>query len=294
MKNLYLSVLLLLLASAVLAQDYKGIWTGHLRAEVYDATVLNMQYILHIKDQNQNIINGKAYVYRNKPLKAEGALDFIGVFKGSELKIKELKILYSRIPADTSRFLCIKDLELTLSPDKGIDNLNGTFTGAGENTLPCYPGKAYLQRFNKDNQDEIPAQLLTTLLLDDRDPNVFMQTKLARPIVIDVTNNVIELEIGDYLREDGDIISVYHNRRLFIKNLPIVNKKSVHTLRLNRDTELHEIILYAENLGRIPPNTSTLKVFDGAKEHQVQITANKEVSAVVYLRYSPAQKSPAQ
>lgn len=294
MKNLFLLFIFLLSGSTILAQDFKGIWTGHLRAEVYDATVLNMNYILHVKDQNQNIINGKAYLYRNNPLKAEGALDFIGVFKGSELKIKELKILYSRIPADTARFLCIKDLELTLSQEKGLDNLKGTFTGAGENTLPCYPGKAYLQRFNSDNQDEIPQQLLTNILLDDRDPNVFMQTKLARPIVLEVTNNVIELEIGDYLREDGDIISVYHNRRQFIKNLPIVNKKSTHTLRLNRDTELHEIILYAENLGRIPPNTSTLKVFDGTKEHLIQITSSKEVSAVVYLRYNPTQKSPSQ
>jgi hypothetical protein len=253
-----------------------------------------MQYILHVKDQNQNIINGKAYLYRENPLKAEGALDFIGVVKGSELKIKELKILYSKIPADTARFLCIKDLELTLSQEKGLDNLNGTFTGAGENTVPCYPGKAYLQRLNKDNQENLPPKLLTTLLLDDRDPNVFMQTKLARPIVLEVSNNVIELEIGDYLREDGDIISLYHNRRQFVKNLPIVNKKSVHTLRLNRDTELHEIILFAENLGRIPPNTSTLKVFDGTKEHQIQITSSKEVSAVVYLRYNPSLKSPSQ
>jgi len=294
MKNPYLLAILLFWGSAILAQDYKGIWTGHLRAEVYDATVLNVQYILHVKDQNQNIVNGKAYLYRNNPLKAEGSLDFIGVFKGSELKIKELKILYSRIPSDTLRFLCIKDLQLTLTQDKGVDNLNGTFTGAGENTIPCYPGKAYLQRFNTENQGNIPPQLLTSLLLDDRDPNVFLQTKLSRPIIIEVTNNVIELEIGDYLREDGDIISVYHNRRQFIKNLAIVNRKSIHTLRLNRDTELHEIILYAENLGRIPPNTSTLKVFDGTKEHQIQIISSKEVSAVVYLRYNPIQKSPSQ
>jgi hypothetical protein len=294
MKKTLLLFLLFMSAKAGMAQDYKGIWTGYLRAEVYDATVLNMQYVLHVKDQNQNIINGKAYLYRNNPLKAEGALDFIGVMKGTELKIKELKIIYSRIPADTSRFLCIKDLALTLTQEQGLDGLTGTFTGAGENTLPCYPGKAYLQRLNKNNQEDIPAKMLTDLLLDDRDPNVFMQTKLARPIVLEVSNNVIELEIGDYLKEDGDIISVYHNRRQFIKNLPIVNKKSVHTLRLSRDTELHELILYAENLGRIPPNTSTLSVFDGSRERKIQITSSKEVSAVVYLRYNPAQKNPSQ
>ncbi len=294
MKYFFFCLLFIALSISSVAQDYKGIWTGHLRAEVYDATVLNMHYVLHVKDQNQNIVNGKAYLFRNDPLKAEGALDFIGVSKGSQLKIKELKIIYSRLPADTARFLCIKDLELTFAQKDGEESLAGTFTGAGENTKPCYPGNAYLSRFNKDNQDNLPSGLLTTLLLDDRDPNVFLQTKLARPIVIDVTNNVIQLEIGDYLREDGDIISVYHNRRQFIKNLPIVTKKSIHTLRLNRDTELHEIILYAENLGRIPPNTSTLKVFDGTKEHQIQITSSKETSAVVYLRYNPEQKSPSQ
>ncbi len=294
MKTIYISLLLILMSSGLHAQDYTGIWTGHLRSEVHNKTVLNVQYVLHVKDQNQDIVNGKAYVYRNNPLKAEGAFDFIGVAKGSKLQIKELKALYSRIPADTARFLCIKDVELSLSKDDGVDNLNGIFTVARENRGECYPGKAYLQRFNKDNQANIPSQLLTTLLLDDQDPNVFINTKLARPIIIEVTNNVIELEVGDYLREDGDIISVYHNRRQFIKNLPIIHEKSKHTLRLDRDTELHELILFAENLGRIPPNTSTLTVFDGAKEHKIQISSSKEVSAVVYLRYSPAQKSPSQ
>jgi hypothetical protein len=131
-------------------------------------------------------------------------------------------------------------------------------------------------------------------LLDARDPNVFLQTKLARPIVIEITENVVRLEIKDYLREDGDIISVYHNRRPFIRNQLIVNKPTNHTLRLNRNQELHEIILYAENLGKIPPNTSNLRIYDGVKEHQVLIRSTKEVSAVVYLRYAPEPKSPPQ
>ena len=132
------------------------------------------------------------------------------------------------------------------------------------------------------------------MLLDDRDPNVFLKTKLARPIVIEVSDNVIQLEIRDYLKEDGDIISVYHNRRPFIRNLLISNTTTHYTLQFNKNTELHEIILYAENLGQIPPNTSNLKVFDGVKEHQVLIQSSKEVSAVIYFRYLPVQKSPSK
>jgi hypothetical protein len=202
--------------------------------------------------------------------------------------------LHSKIPSDSARFLCIKNLKLKLTKADGIEKLNGTFTGAGENSLPCYPGNVYLQRYNDANKQYIPQSYLTNILLDSRDPNVFLKTKLSRPIVIEISENVIRLEIKDYLKEDGDIISVYHNRRPFIRNQLIVNKPSNHTLRLNRNQELHEIILYAENLGRIPPNTSNLKIYDGIKEHQVLIQSSKEVSAVIYLRYVPEQKSPSK
>lgn len=275
-------------------QDLKGIWIGYLDTDVRNITALEVNYVLHIKDQDQNIVNGKAYLFRDNPLRAEGILDFIGIVNNNTLNINELKILHSKIPSDSTRFLCIKQLKLRLSKENGTENLTGTFTGAGENLIQCFPGNAYLQRFNSINQKNIPPEILSKILLDGRDPNVFLQTKLARPIVLEVQNNVIQLEIKDYLKEDGDIISVYHNRRPFIRNQTILNKSSFHTLRLNRSMELQEIIMYAENLGRIPPNTSNLIVYDGNKAHEVIIRSSKEVSAVVYLRYLPEEKSPSK
>jgi hypothetical protein len=293
MKSLIIFYLLLLSISSF-AQNYKGVWLGYLDSDLQNIMTLNVYYILHVKEQDNDIVNGKAYIYRDKPIQAEGILDFIGVINKDNLNINELKILHSKIPSDSARFLCIKNLKLKLTKADGIEKLNGTFTGAGENSLPCYPGNVYLQRYNDANKQYIPQSYLTNILLDSRDPNVFLKTKLSRPIVIEISENVIRLEIKDYLKEDGDIISVYHNRRPFIRNQLIVNKPSNHTLRLNRNQELHEIILYAENLGRIPPNTSNLKIYDGIKEHQVLIQSSKEVSAVIYLRYVPEQKSPSK
>jgi len=290
----YCLLLLLITSISGNAQDFKGVWHGYLDTDLQNRKTLNVNYILHIKDQDNNIVNGKAYIYRDNPLQAEGILDFIGVINKGSLRVNELKILHSKIPSDTARFLCIKDLKLSFRRENGIDNLTGTFTGVGENSIACYPGNAYLQRFTDSNKQNIPENYLTAILLDARDPNVFLQTKLARPIVIEITENVVRLELKDYLKEDGDIVSVYHNRRPFIRNQLIVNNPSTHTLRLNRSQELHEIILYAENLGKIPPNTSNLRIYDGVKEHQVLIRSSKEVSAVVYLRYAPEPKSPPQ
>ncbi|MFA6946254.1 MAG: hypothetical protein WC220_10155, partial [Pedobacter sp.] len=75
----YLSILLLFFASvlAAYAQDYKGVWLGYMDTDLQNVRTLNMNYILHVKEQDNKIINGKVYIYRDNPIRAEGILDFI-------------------------------------------------------------------------------------------------------------------------------------------------------------------------------------------------------------------------
>ena len=111
----YICLLFLLLATiSGYSQDFKGVWLGYLDTDLQHTKTLDVNYILHIKDQDNNIVNGKAYIYRDNPLRAEGILDFIGVINKGSLRVNELKILHSKIPSDTARFLCIKDLKLSL------------------------------------------------------------------------------------------------------------------------------------------------------------------------------------
>lgn len=46
-------------------------------------------------------------------------------------------------------------------------------------------------------------------------------------------------------------------------------RKKPYTVRLDRYSELNEFILYAENLGEVPPNTSMLTVIDGERKHKI-------------------------
>lgn len=292
--NIRIFLLLILMSSQSLAQDYRGLWSGYLTTDPIERPVLNMQYVLNIMEQNQNVINGRAYVYRTNPLRAEGLLDFIGIAEGSQLRITELKIIYSKIPADTNRYLCIKDLELNFSREEKIEKLTGKFRGEIEEGSPCYPGKAFLQRYKPENISNIPQSLLTQILRESNDPSIFLKTRLARPIIIEVQSSVVQLQVKDYLREDGDIVSIYVNRKPFLRRLNVTSNTQRHNLRLDKSKELHEIIMYAENLGEVPPNTSDLRIFDGIKEHQVLIQSSKQTSAVIYLRYKPESKSPSR
>ena len=47
----------------------------------------------------------------------------------------------------------------------------------------------------------------------------------------------------------------------------------------------HELIMVAENLGEIPPNTSLMIVTAGDKRYEVRITSTEQKNAMVRFRY---------
>ena len=53
-------------------------------------------------------------------------------------------------------------------------------------------------------------------------------------------------------------------------------------LPAGRDTAL--LTLYAENLGRYPPNTGLLVVYDGETRHQVRFSADLNQNASIIFR----------
>ena len=54
---------------------------------------------------------------------------------------------------------------------------------------------------------------------------------------------------------------------------------------MDDENEEHVLVLVAENLGRIPPNTSLMIVQDGDKRYEVRITSTEQKNAMVRFRY---------
>ncbi|MBC7743638.1 MAG: hypothetical protein H7096_00890 [Flavobacterium sp.] len=265
--------------------NYKGIWQGYITAP----GSYNSGYTLHVEEQTYDRISGTAYIYRNEdPFIFDGVLDFIGTVN-QFAKLTELVIIREKVNDPTHR-LCIKFMGLDYSNKDSIEFLTGNWDGSLIDNTPCLAGKVYLRRYNPKNPagiERIPDEILKAISFDKSSKMNFLKTELAKPVVINVRNNVIRLEIRDYLREDFDTVSIYLNRRLLVKKIGIFRKPYKQTVRLIRNSELNEIILFAENLGQVPPNTSDLLIIDGDRKHRVVIRSTKETSAVVYLRYKP-------
>lgn len=287
-RSITLSILLLSICSlsASAQVDFKGIWQGYITAP----GSYNSGYTLHIEEHAGDRISGTAYIYRNEdPIQFDGVLDFIGTVSKEINKITELVIIKEHMP-DKYRRLCVKFMGLEFTKKDSLDFLTGNWDGSLEDRSPCVPGKVYLRRHTPNDPEgiePIPVAILQAISEDSSSKMSFLDTELAKPIIIDVSNPVIKFEIRDYLREDMDTVSIYLNRQPLARRIGIFKKPHRQTFVLDGNSELNEIILYAENLGHVPPNTSDLIIIDGNKKHQLIIRSTKQISAVVYLRYKP-------
>jgi hypothetical protein len=54
---------------------------------------------------------------------------------------------------------------------------------------------------------------------------------------------------------------------------------------MSEDNSEHVLVMVAENLGKIPPNTSLMIVNDGDKRYEVRITSTEQKNAMVRFRY---------
>ena len=51
--------------------------------------------------------------------------------------------------------------------------------------------------------------------------------------------------------------------------------------------DVNELVMYAENLGSIPPNTALMVVTDGSNRYEVRIASDLEKSGVIRFIHKP-------
>lgn len=102
---------------------------------------------------------------------------------------------------------------------------------------------------------------------------------------ITVTDPDVTVKLYDNGEIDGDTISVYLDKKLVLSSKRLTASPLVVKFRVDEDDSDHELIMVAENLGRIPPNTSLMVVESGTQRMDVRITSTEQKNAVVRFRY---------
>lgn len=91
----------------------------------------------------------------------------------------------------------------------------------------------------------------------------------------------IKINVYDNGEIDGDTVSIYHNNELVRSHMRLSQKPITITFGVNASAPYHEVIMVADNLGSIPPNTSVMIITTPVTRYQVFISSNEQKNAKV-------------
>jgi len=108
---------------------------------------------------------------------------------------------------------------------------------------------------------------------------------------IPVTGDSIELRFYDNAEIDGDSISLFLNNKLIFQHIRLTAAAYSVKLSVNELNENNELVMVAENLGSIPPNTSYMLAIVDNKRYEAMLKSTEETSAVIKLTKPKDQSS---
>ncbi|MGV3656506.1 MAG: hypothetical protein ACO1NX_01080 [Chitinophagaceae bacterium] len=140
---------------------------------------------------------------------------------------------------------------------------------------------------NTTSKNTTTANKKTTTAAAPDVPAVIPYTERAQKVLqtFEVASDSLILSFYDNGVVDGDIISVYVNGENLVSNaklLEVATKKTVHLSNINSGEIT--IVLVAETLGEMPPNTGLLVVQDGANRYEVRFSADLQTNAALIFK----------
>jgi hypothetical protein len=292
MKILLLVVFSLLIMTPAFSQDINGKWVGKAfqgPGELCRECNFELDLIL----SQTSTISGKSYHYQKDTTDIRMKLS--GYFDNDTIRLRELrsKENYIWIYSDSVQ-ACLKQYMLKYQVLNNKEYLIGRGTGKGMGGGgPCIPADFVFARTQEELEyyvstpkDSLIITTASALPIPEFTAD-FKTTVVNKVTELTVTNPTLQLRLYDYLKIDNDTVSVYFNRNPLAKNVRISKQAVSIDFKLDTRIDVNELLLYAENLGQVPPNTSLLEIIDGTHTYRIKIESDKQKTAAIYLRYIP-------
>lgn len=286
--------LLSLLTSNSFSQEISGKWYGKL---TQGPGGYNNLYDLELTLNQKKYVWGESFASYGNTNKIRIGLS--GRIKGDSIRLAENKDLIREDVVAWNWVACIKKYNLAYRKDGDLEYLEGTWSGVNkqDSTNVCIPGHVILSR-SLAGLDLLLAERKDSIINTEQavyqrpEPEIlnfkteFLNTFPKKVTEINVYHSNLQIQLLDYMKVDNDTVSVYLNRDLLAKNIRVTKRPTVLNFKLDTRIKLHEVLLYAENLGMVSPNTSELILIDGDRKHRIMIVSDMEKSATIYLKYN--------
>ena len=292
------------------AQDVTGVWTGYIKTPGSQ-----LEYELAISEGDKKLSGYSLIIYLKDGIENIG-IKTAKVKQGKkEIYFEDGELVYDNFSTPPIRMKMFGNLSLMIKDTLMI--LQGKFSTRSLDfrDTRTYSGEVYLQKTARP----VSTKLLVTL--DEinfphhlsfvppvakkktaRQPNNIQKQNNVNPTVaikpkpttdrkiekirdISFSSDSLLLSFYDNGTIDGDTISMVLNGKIIAEKI----KLTTNAFRITIPTKINQndslmLIMHAESLGLIPPNTGLLIIQDGATRHEIRFEGDLQKSSAIMLR----------
>jgi hypothetical protein len=103
--------------------------------------------------------------------------------------------------------------------------------------------------------------------------------------VIEVLQPNIKVDIYDNGQVDGDVVSIYLNEKQLISSKMLTAQPITLQIKVDENEDVYDLIMYAESLGSIPPNTALMIVTTPTQRYEINISSNEQTSGAIRFKF---------
>ena len=236
------------------------------------------------------------YQARSTQDAAECLMDFNGTFRVSQVK-SSMNGSLSTI--DRYKYTC-PEMRVSFTMDVKTKNLDSMLSSsivgkkfwmpqredavvkAGENTKPSETSSKATASpailLPKISDSTIEQYTERNLIAN------FTRRKIVYTKDLEISSDSIRVSLYDNGEIDGDTVSVFLNGKPVMVHQELTARAINLYLTLDNSKDVNEISLFAENLGRIPPNTALMVVTDGITRFEVFLSSSFTQNATVRIK----------
>lgn len=167
-------------------------------------------------------------------------------------------------------------------PDYPIENF------VAQKIVNYYTRQKYPDKLNSSTTDSLLFSLYNSA---DNTP-VAEDSSLANrtidiQMILQVPDSTVKVTLYDNAVIDDDTVSVFVNKKAVLVRQRISAKPLSFNIKIDKPNQPTEILMQAENLGSIPPNTALMIVESGSKRQEVRLRSGFMTHAAIIITFSP-------
>ncbi|GGH70701.1 hypothetical protein HNQ91_003072 [Filimonas zeae] len=118
-------------------------------------------------------------------------------------------------------------------------------------------------------------------------PPILKQRESKTEKTLLVHSPEITVKLYDNGEIDNDTVTVYHNNEAVLFKKRLAYEPLVVNIHATPQDRVHELVMVADNLGTVPPNTALMVITCGDKRYELSLSSDLKKNAKIVIQYEP-------